>query len=164
MDIALRGDLSWKDFDLIAESIRSLEKEEYLNIYIYSYGGSISVSMAILHLINQNKDVVHLLGGSLNSAGFDLFFKAKCSKELLPYVDGMYHQTKISIDINEDNKPTYFVGIHNKKWIKSFHEETIRVATVLGFTQSEIKRLKKGDEIFFMEDRMKEFITRSSEL
>jgi len=164
MDIALRGDLSWKDFEVIAEGIRSLEKEEYLNIYLFSNGGSISVSMAILHLINENKDIVHLWGGSLNSAGFDLFFKAKCSRKLLPFVDGMYHQTKISVEINEDGKPTYFVGEHNVKWIKSFHKETLRVATVLGFTPQEIKRLKKGDELYFMEDRIKEFFSRSRKL
>lgn len=164
MDIALNGDLSWEYFELIADGIRSLEKEEYINIYIFSNGGSISVSMAILHLINKNRDKVHLYGGSLNSAGFDLFFKAKCSRTLLPFVDGMYHQTKIIIEINEDGRPTYFIGEHNKKWIQSFHAETLRVANTLGFTPAEIKKLKKGDELYFMEDRLKDFLIRSKKL
>ncbi len=161
-NIALRGNLSWSDFDKVADALDNYD--DSLRIYLFSNGGSISVSLALLDLVNKNREKVIIYGGSINSACFDLFFKAKCSKYIMPMADGMYHQTKMAIDINEDGNPTYFHGAHNKKWLKRLHEETIMFATALKFTPAEIKSLKKGDELYFMEERLYQFLKESKNI
>lgn len=161
--IVFKGDLSWSDFEKVSEI---LDRKENVTIYLFSNGGPVNVGMSLLDLINRpnNRDHVTIAGGSLNSVCFDLFFKAKCNRYILAFADGMYHQTKVDIAINEDGRPTYHSGVHTLSWIKSMHPETLRVATTLKFSDIEMRKLKRGDDLFFLHDRLVEFLKLSNNL
>lgn len=160
MILNLNNEVNLDMLDRIVDCYNSIHPEESLDIYFASVGGDIAIVHAILDIIEKNKHRTRLIGYShLFSSGFKLFFQARCAKQLLPYVDGMYHLSK-----------TFGVGltegavVHNgeyenflKKKIKSFPtlEDTSKY---VDFTEDEIDRIKNNYDEFFTHARLEKML------
>lgn len=129
--------------------------EENWTIVIYTVGGTNVFAKSILHIINQRKDKVSIICNEAYSAGFCILYGAKCKKYLTQDCRGMIHMRSADINMQPTGKPSYTEDRcliknwkHHKSedynWIKKF------------MTDKEIKRYKRGNDIFFTFKRMKE--------
>jgi ATP-dependent protease ClpP protease subunit len=145
--------------DKIAKAINELKPSEKLFIYFSSYGGEVACAEAIINIINQNIDLIEVVGyGSLMSCGFDIFFKIKCPRLLLPNTMGMCHQAKVSIEINESASPYGSSDKADKLWMKLQAEQTLKFCEDLKMTPKEIGEIKRGKDVYFQYKRMQDFL------
>lgn len=159
MTINICESVTKETVDKIAKSINELKQGEKLFIYFSSDGGDVSSAEAIIHIINNNMDLIEIVGyGELLSCAFDIFFKTKCYKILLPNCVGMCHQSSVTININESTKPYEERGQADKTWMKLQKEQTIKFCNSLNMTSKEISAIKRGKDVYFQYKRMQEFL------
>ena len=129
-------------------------------IYLNSRGGDYPAMEAMLDLINKHGKITTLAGyGTLASSGFELFFMAKCKKYLIGGCVGMYHQSSISVIMNENWKPDYKEDEAKAEYMKTFMKiATIQICDKLNFTREEKSEIKKGNQVWFQPSRMNEFL------
>lgn len=145
--------------DKISTALNNLKPNEKLFLYFSSEGGETYSAEAIIHIINNNIDLIELVGyGDLMSAGFDIFFKSNCYRILLPNSLGMFHQTTVNIDINESANASDRRGQADKTWMKLQKEQTIKFCESLKMTDKEISEIKKGRDVYFQHNRMLDFL------
>lgn len=145
--------------DKISAGLNNLKPNEKLFIYFSSEGGEIYSAEAIIHIINNNIDIIELVGyGDLISCGFDIFFKTKCYRILLPNSLGMYHQASVRIDINESANASDRRGYADRQWLKLQKEQTIKFCESLKMTDKEINQIKRGKDVYFQHNRMQDFL------
>lgn len=154
-------DKSWTD--RLIDFIDKIPDKEIGTVYIRSPGGSKYETDIIVSILNSNAGKIKLIGNNhLYSGGFEIFFSFKGERELMKNIIGMYHQGSTPIEVQYNNKPTFYSGAnhvkHNKKVLL---KETMRFAKSLGFTKRETKRLKRGDDVCFSEKRMNEMLNES---
>lgn len=151
--------ISSETVDKIAKPLNELKKGEKLFIYFSSLGGEVHAAEAIIHIINSNIDIIEMAGyGDLMSAGFDIFFRSKCPRILLPNCIGMFHQSTVMIEINESSKPYEGRSQAEREWMRLQKELTVKLCTNLGMTDKEIAAIKKGKDVYFQYKRMQEFL------
>ena len=134
-------------------------EDEYI-VYFSSSGGMSDVANAIIDLINRNIEKTKLISYfQLASAGFEIFFKAKCQREIINSTIGMYHLTNLAIDYNSKGEISYYSGVAQKKeMLKINYPESLEFCNKLGFTQSELRKYNKGEDVYFLSDRLQEFL------
>lgn len=143
--------------------------DEY-TIYFSSTGGSLEDANVIIDLINKNANKVTLIAYfSILSAGFDIFFKTKCKKEILSTAIGMYHLGVVEIDMSVNGKVAYHSGVAQMKDnVKNQYPKALEFCKSLGFNDTELRKIKKGDDVYFIYDRLIEFmnnqITQDNEI
>lgn len=146
----------------VVEFINKLELENKTGvIYVSTVGGSLENTDAIIHLIENNKDKITKVVGhyNLSSGGFKLFYSITVPRELTPGTIGMWHQGSTAIEVQFNNKPTYFTGINRVKSNKKFRmKEGTGLLKKLGANKKELKIYKRGDDVCFSYKRMKEFL------
>ncbi len=159
MILNINESISKETVDRVAKAINELKPAEKLFIYFSSEGGEIPAAEAIIDMINQNIDLIELAGyGDLLSCGFDIFFKTKCHRILLPNSLGMCHQASIQIDINESARPGDTRSKADKEWMKLQREQTLKFCNSLKMTDKEIADIKKGRDVYFHHKRMLELL------
>jgi hypothetical protein len=142
---------------LIQAINQSESSPEKLIVYLNSEGGGTVIGEVIQDLINQNAGNIHLIAcGDICSAAFEIFFKAKCERSILPGTEGMCHKTTIQIEHNYDHAPK-----KNQKrlldWMKS-HRKPVQesLCKELGFTDKEFKLFRAGEDVEFTHQRLRE--------
>lgn len=159
MTININEDITKETVDKITQAINELQPNDKLFIYFSSEGGDVNSAEAIIHMINNNADIIEVVGyGELLSCGFDIFFKVICYKMLLPNTVGMCHQSNVKININESTKPYEERGVADKAWLKLQKDQTIKFCNSLGMTDKEITAIKKGKDVYFQYKRMQDFL------
>ena len=149
--------------ELLDEFIRfvnSLNETQSFDIYISCPGGKVASMEAILNIIDQNKYRVRLYAyGEIASSAFELFFKSSSEKHLLPGCIGMYHRGYASINIDERGTPTYKSDESQLAFLKKYcNDTTEKLISEIGLNDKEIKSIRKGDDVWFQPDRMKEIL------
>lgn len=129
-----------------------------IEIYISSDGGLVSILEAMLYIINSKPNRFKIIGyDELCSCAFEFYIRAKCNKELIKNTIGMYHQSTTKISINDNLKPAYYDGeAYLKRKKKYFVPNSNDIMTKCEFTPKEIKKIKKGKDVYFQYDRFKE--------
>lgn len=129
-------------------------------IYFASRGGGYSAMEAMIDLINIYAEHTIIVGYyMLASCGFELFFKVKCKKQFAGGCMGMYHQSCIGVDMNENWKPEYKEDEAKEKYMKGFMKpQTLSLCSELKFTEKELSEIKKGNDVWFQPERMNEFL------
>ncbi len=119
-------------------------------------GGGEAMRIFIQQLFAENADRITLVAlVGIYSAAFDLFYKYEGEKVLTHGVAGMYHFSSLEARINANGKPeigeaaAIFEGI---KMSKAREEKT--AASFMN--SSELKRYKRGEDVYFNFKRMKE--------
>lgn len=164
MTLTLSGGVNEEMFNKIVDSLNRLEDNESLIIYFTTEGGSVDWMEAIIHLINENEKLIQLIAfGEINSAGFDIFFRTRCSRKILPETISICHFNGVKvhmIDKKTINKRNY--GDSWITWSENFLKNCTKLCSQLGFTDREMRMMKNGEDIFFQTDRIIEFLNNSN--
>lgn len=145
--------------DKLSITLSNLKQNEKLFLYFSSEGGEVNSAEAIIHIINNNIDLIELVGyGDIMSSGFEIFFRSKCYRILLPNCLGMYHQGSIKIDVNEGSNPYQTRDKADKEWMRSQMEQTLKLCNSLKMNEKEITSIKRGKDVYFQYNRMLDFL------
>ena len=159
MIVYLNGDIAQETIDKLAEALNKLGKNKTLKIYLNTNGGDANIMEAILQVIDDNKDRVELIGsGFLFSAGFNIFFRATCKRRLVPDTVGMAHFIWTDAEIDQTGRAKSAFGKFQLKEMKRSKKAYIEFFKELGLTSTEINDIKKGNEHYFTQERMKELL------
>lgn len=138
------------------------ESNNYL-VYFTSTGGSADTANVIVDLINRYAEKTTIIGyRELLSAGFYIFFVSKCKKELDIETLGMWHQGITDISLNDRGTIAYTNHKAVQKLNKTIgYPKCVELATKLGFNDLEMKEFKKGEDVYFLSDRLNVFLSNS---
>lgn len=161
MILNISEDINSGSLNKLIDALNKLKDKEKLYLYLNTEGGEVDSMEAIIDIINQNCDIVELIGyGGLYSAGFVIFFSVECRKVLLPQTIGMFHLTFVKLETN--GVSTKGIDRAMKNSLKEESERTLKFCNDLGMTKKEISNIMKGEDIFFQYSRMIEFLNNSS--
>lgn len=143
-----------------------IQKETSLRIYLNSPGGSVDSMIAIIDLINECHEAIELIGyGSLSSAAFNIFFAAKCKKQLLPYTEGMAHLPSSELRIDARGKVIGDDGmLACLKSVKDLKNLFFKLFKELNFTPEELKLINDGKDVYFNHKQMLELLNGKRKL
>lgn len=145
--------------DRIASAINELKPGEKVFIYLSSEGGDPGCADAIIHIINNNVDLIEIVGyGDIMSSAFDIFFKSKCYRILLPGCMGMSHFGSVKMDTSESPASYETRKKADETWMKLQKEYTLKLCSDLKMTDKEISIIKRGKEAYFQYSRMLELL------
>ena len=164
MILKLEGIINDAMFDRLIEFYNLYSERDNI-IYLKSGGGETRVANAMLDLINTHRKSTILKGYShLYSSAFELFFSVSCRRELINGCMGMYHLYGVEIRYNSLGNPDYIEGDTALLDIKASHTSTLAFGETMKFTKKEYAKLKKGGDVYFQADRMREFLTITNRL
>ena len=132
------------------------QNEGRLLVGIQSSGGRSGISQMVLKILNDNAERITLCAVSgVYSAAFEVFKGFQGQKAMTDNTLGMAHYGKNDFNLHTNGRPVYFedeaVLLQNKK---AAPKEVAKAESYM--TPSELRRFKKGDEVYFSFDRMKE--------
>jgi ATP-dependent protease ClpP protease subunit len=165
MILHINEDITPAVMDKLAEALNKLEQQEPLLIYFSSNGGDTYSAEAIIDIINAYADRIVLTAyGDLHSAGFNIFFRCNCQRQLLPKVNSIVHLTRIT---------TTFIG-NKDNWEKLDSKNTIEFAEKaketflqfikgLGFTKKEISTVAKGEDLYLDYERLTQLLQKQQD-
>jgi ATP-dependent protease ClpP protease subunit len=142
---------------MVKHLLDGLRREEDCKILFSSPGGYNESMEAILFILGEFKDRVELIGyGDLSSCAFIIFFLAPCRKSILPSTTGMIHLPAMDVSLTQTGRPRqqeerWYYGEMKKE--KAFFMERYKQ---MGLTPKELKKIEKGDDVYFSHSRMKE--------
>jgi hypothetical protein len=144
----------------LVNAFNQLPEEEDLIIYLSTDGGSALMSMAICDLIEQNQGRVELVAsGEIYSAGFEIFFKSKCRRRIVPGTYGMYHTSRLTVQMDVHKRPTTEDNRQVLAWGKNYKsKDMLEFCKTLPLTKQEMSALKKGVDVYFTYERISEFL------
>lgn len=126
-------------------------------LYIALDGGSIGYADTMIDIIHNAENMSVVGTNRLYSAGFYIFAKINTEKHLAKGTRGMWHQGRFEADIRNDGKLEYISDKFNLNIHKEQYTSVIlHLAKKLGMTDKEIKKIKKGKDVYFTYERMKE--------
>lgn len=160
MIILLKGEVEPEMAQQLVYALNNLQKEEKLDVYLSSSGGSVFVAELILDLVNRHKDKITLYGyGDISSSAFDLFFLSECEKILVGNPVGMYHQSTVEIRVNEHKTPqTNYDKMRLRLEADVYRKITTDTCKLTGMTSKETKEINRGLDVYFTPIRMKEML------
>jgi ATP-dependent protease ClpP protease subunit len=147
------GDISEKSLDTFLQFVNENEHEQ-MSIILNSIGGKKNLTHVILDIINLNTEKVTLISCGCYSASFYLFYEAKCKKKMTEGSAGMMHYSSTNINTMSNGKPTYS---EDENIVKNWKEDKSQEEFVKQFmTPIELKKYKRGNDVYFTFKRMKE--------
>ena len=160
MIINLSDDVNDAMLTPLLKAITDLKTDEKLTIYFTCPdGGFTDAAMAIIDIINSNKEVINMIYyGELFSSGMIIFLGTKCNKKILRDTRGMYHFAWQQMSINETGKPSGEYDIFSMKEMKKSKIRTLEFLSTTKLSQKEIAQIKLGKDVYFSYDRMLELI------
>lgn len=142
-----------KSLDSFLHFINENEQGE-LSIILNSIGGKKNLTYVILDIINANADRITLISCGCYSASFFLFYKAKCKRKMTYGNVGMMHYASSDMNMMSNGKPSYS---EDENVIQNWKEDGEELKFVEQFmTPKELKKYKKGNDVYFTFKRMKE--------
>lgn len=148
------GEINEKSLDDFLQFINENEIGE-LVIVLNLVGGKKNLTRVLLDIININSHRVTLISCGCYSASFFLFYKAKCKKKMTEDNVGMMHYSSTNINTMSNGQPTYSEDENIiKNWKERVKDEVEFVEKFM--TPLELKKYKKGNDVYFTFKRMKE--------
>lgn len=133
-----------------------MNSEGDLTIGLNSQGGTASVGYFLLKILNDNKERITLQGlDSIYSIAFYIFAEFKGKKAFCISTKGMWHYGNNFLNIDDRGKPTYPEDKLNKENLK-YHLKFSNEIAEKYMTLKELKKFKKGNDVFFGFQRMQE--------
>lgn len=145
-----------EDFQKEITELYSTDKN--VVIYLCSGGGFSWVADSVIDMINRNAERTKLIAyGQISSSAFRIFMEAQCSKEILPNTYGMFHLSIRGITLNDKKQPhAPLDNFINNHLLDADYNTTLQLAEKWKFTQEEIDKLQKGEDVFFPYQRLVE--------
>lgn len=152
------GDITNDKFQKLIDTLDLLKVKEVMIIYLNSDGGDAEVMEALIHVINNNADRLSLIGyGKLYSAAFDVFFQARCQRDVLRGTVGMCHHMRIGMEISKSNE-YHGEDKANKDLIMLQRLHAQKMMKDMGMKNTEILRINKGEDVYFQTPRLLQFL------
>lgn len=155
----MKGFLFNGEFD--ADGIQSIinfvnANEGELSIGIWSGGGRLEPTMFLTDFLNFHKDRITLTAvAGVFSAAFELFYFFKGKKKLHFGSKGMTHYGQMMIRYKWNNDTTDAEYKIDKDFFSQQKKRTDKEGAKF-MTVDELKRFKKGEDVYFDFNRMKE--------
>lgn len=157
----LNGDVDRTMVEQVMEVYASHE-EEYV-FYLTTEGGDDYLGDIIIDLFNLHEQCTTLIiAGTVQSKGFDIFFKSKCHRSIMVNTFGMAHKLCIDVQYNgngpigEFNQFMSTLLIDDDKKSYEFYKD-------LGLTKEELDKFAEGKDVLFDYNRMKELLTNQTQ-
>ena len=153
------------DADFFKELAELLSiKDENHTIYLSSNGGDLWLVEPILKMINDNKDRIEIIGvREISSSALSIFLGAECKKSITKNTFAIWHKPSFSFDLDDKNKPRNdFYKFKNKYIVEGFSKEFELEYKDWGLKKSEIKKYKKGEDVYFSYERLQEILNHTS--
>ena len=154
------------DADFFKELAELLSiKDESHTIYFSSNGGDLWLVEPIIKMINDNKERLEIIGvREISSSALSIFLGVKCKKSITKNTFAIWHKPSFSFDLDDKNKPRNdFYKFKNKYIVEGFSKEFELEYKDWGLKKSEIKKYKKGEDVYFGYERFKELINHKSQ-
>jgi len=132
-----------------------------IDIYVNSLGGSAFVTDQLIHIFENNFDVINMYAnGNMGSAAFDLFFKINATKrQLIGQTSGMIHKAEWEHTVSYGYK-TDEAALAKQNFIEKYNNVSKSFYTnVLKFTKEELNTIyEKELDLYFTNVRLNELI------
>ena len=160
MIVHLSGDVDYDMLNTLVKSINELKVDDNLHIYFTCpQGGMTDVSEAIVDFINKYADRIGMtFYGEIFSSGMIIFLKTQCTKIILPDTRGMFHFAWQEMAISEGGKPGNEYDMFSMKEMKKSRIRTLEFLKNTKLSESEISRIKKGNDVYFPYERLIQLI------
>ena len=110
----------------------------------------------IKRCFEQNKDRITLIAGTIIlSTAFEIFRSFTGKRAMIYYCKGMYHKCYQAITTDGSNKPVDSSNACSKINLKCLVQRDLQIAESF-MNKTELNKFKRGDDVFFDFDRMKE--------
>ena len=140
-------------------------KDENHTIYFSSNGGDLWLVEPIIKMINDNKERLEIIGvREISSSALSIFLGAKCKKSITKNTFATWHEPSFSFSVYSLSKPrNRFYEFKKESIIKGFRKDIEDEYRTWGVTDDELKRYKKGEDVYFGYERFKELINNTSQ-
>ena len=140
-------------------------KDENHTIYFSSNGGDLWLVEPIIKMINDNKERLEIIGvREISSSALSIFLGVKCKKSITKNTFAIWHKPSFSFNLDDKNKPRNdFYKFKNKYIVEGFSKDFELEYKDWGLKKSEIKKYKKGEDVYFSYERFQEIINHTSQ-
>ena len=140
-------------------------KDENHTIYFSSNGGDLWLVEPIIKMINDNKERLEIIGvHEISSSALSIFLGVKCKKSITKNTFATWHDASFSFSVDSLSKPrNKFYEFKKESIIKGFRKDIEDEYRTWGVTDDELKRYKKGEDVYFGYERFKELINNTSQ-
>ena len=140
-------------------------KDENHTIYFSSNGGDLWLVEPIIKMINDNKERLEIIGVSeISSSALSIFLGVKCKKSITKNTFATWHDASFSFSVDSLSKPrNKFYEFKKESIIKGFRKDIEDEYRTWGVTDDELKRYKKGEDVYFGYERFQELINNTSQ-
>ena len=137
-------------------------------IYVASRGGSNLVTELMVSMIkhynhlNSSKRCVIIAYGQLMSNGFNICFMLP--KSCIKYtgsLSGMIHKVRVDAEITSGGKYYSLEDKAKEDFVSYIHGEDIKLLKRIGVSNSHLKSLEAGKEVYFSHSEMVELFKRN---
>lgn len=160
MILVLDGEIEAGSLEKLVSAYNNLEKDDILKIFFSTEGGRMDIAEAIIEIINQNAGRTELSGYSvLASAGFYIFFKSICPRQVLPGTMGMLHLTTWGAEIKEGLLKTSRAEYIKNNMKKSL-DRNIKFLNSIGISERDLELFKNGEDIYYNSETLIKFLKK----
>ena len=140
-------------------------KDENHTIYFSSNGGDLWLVEPIIKMINDNKERLEIIGvREISSSALSIFLGVKCKKSITKNTFATWHDASFSFSVDSLSKPrNKFYEFKKESIIKGFRKDIEDEYRTWGVTDDELKRYKKGEDVYFGYERLQEIINHTSQ-
>ncbi|MGL4977021.1 MAG: ATP-dependent Clp protease proteolytic subunit [Cetobacterium sp.] len=143
--------------DVLEDFINVVNEKEGVHLMIRSGGGLVYVGDLIIEIINQNPEMFKITAlECISSTAFVIVAKAKCEKKLLPGTQGMMHQAYKDYSIKTGGKVV--IAKDYKTYDRFLYNQELELMKELECTEEEITKYKKGKDVHFTYERLKQLL------
>lgn len=132
-----------------------------VDVYITSEGGNLFEIDKIIHILENNFDIINIYGnGKLYSAAFVFFFKLKANKRaLIGHTSGMVHKAIWESSISLGLKDAAYIP-HITNYMNEMNEKlNYFLTTDVKLNSKELFDIfEKEDDVYFTHERLEELI------
>jgi hypothetical protein len=128
-------------------------------IYLTSCGGFVEGEQIIKNIINMEPHRFRLIAnGEISSSAFQLFFDANCDKTIMPGTYGMFHLSRIPVEINQMGDGHSECDRFQLKHFTKEGKAVLKWCESVGMNDKEIQQIASTTDVYFSTDRLKEMI------
>lgn len=151
--------LEWQVNDEMRDVVTNALNEEWeVTFYLHSQGGLWSSAEAIISMINKNSDRVTLVANNyIASNAFNIFFRAKCKREVNEKTEWMAHMARIDTSMSGKRRIQY-----TPKWqMKNMWNEAKTEAKILKSlwcSKNIIKQFLNEYDVYFNTKKLRKML------
>lgn len=142
---------------LIDEIEEKTKDDKNITIYFCTNGGGFQEGCVLADYINNSDlNIIFIGWWSINSTGFNIFFKLTCKRKLID-VHAVLHLGSREVDTIEMSKNKSYDRFLIEEMDKGNHLK-IKFYLSLGITNDEISEISAGEDVYINNDRLNEML------